>query len=69
MDATDIYYENQSHIKLIENLMFHDKSKNIEIKFQYIWDMVKRGVMKLQYVPTEEQVDDAVTKPLSCVNF
>ena len=25
--------------------------------------------MKLQYVPTEEQVDDVLTKPLSCVKF
>ena len=32
MDATDIYCDNQSCIKLRENLMFHDKSKGIEIK-------------------------------------
>ena len=32
MDATEIYCDNQSCIKLTENLMFHDKSKNIEIK-------------------------------------
>ena len=25
--------------------------------------------MKLQYVPTEEQVVDVLTKPLSCVKF
>ena len=40
MDATDIYCDNQSYIKLIENLVSHDKSKNIEIKYHYIRDMV-----------------------------
>ena len=52
--AIDIYCDNQSCIKLTENPMFHDKSKNIEIKYHYIWDMVHRGLVKLQYAPTEE---------------
>ena len=69
MDAIDIHYDNQSRIKLIENLVFHDKSKHIEIKYHYIWDMVQRRAIKLQYVPTEEQVVDVLTKPLSCVKF
>ena len=52
MDAIEIYCDNQSCIKLTENPVFHDKSKHIEKKFHYIWDMVQRGVVKLQYVPT-----------------
>ena len=36
MDVTDIYCDNQSCIKLSENLEFHDKSKHIEIKYVYI---------------------------------
>ena len=49
--------------------MFHDKSKHIEIKYQYICDMVEKGVVKLQYVATDEQVADVLTKPLSKVKF
>ena len=45
--------------------MFHDKSKHIEIKYQYIRDMVQRGVVKLQYVVTDEQIVDVLTKPLA----
>ena len=52
MDETEIYCDNQSCIKLIENPMFHDKSKHIEIKYHYIQDMVQRGAVKLQYVLT-----------------
>ena len=69
MDTNDIYCDNQSCINLTENLIFHDKSKNIEIKYHYIWDMVQRGVVKLKYVPTEEQVADMLIKPLSRVKF
>ena len=69
MDATCIYCNNQSGIKLFENPVFHDKSKHIDIKYQYIRDMVEKGVLKLQYVATDEQVADVLTKPLSKVKF
>src|SRR5882757_556476 len=58
LDATCIYCDNQSCVKLSENLVFHDKSKHIEIKYPYIRDMVQRGVVKLQYVATNEQIVD-----------
>ena len=49
--------------------MFHDKSKHIEIKYHYIRDMEQRGAVKLQYVATEEQIADVLTKPLARVKF
>ena len=49
--------------------MFHDKSKHIEIWYDYIRDMVQRGAIKLQYASTDEQVVDVLTKPLSRIKF
>ena len=49
--------------------MFHEKSKNIEIKYHYIRDMVQRGVVKLQYVVMDEQIADVLTKTLARVKF
>jgi hypothetical protein len=49
--------------------VFHDRSKHIEIKYHYIIDMVQRGAVRLQYVTTEEQVADMLTKPLSRMKF
>jgi hypothetical protein len=40
MDPTTIHCDNQSCVKLYENPMFHDRSKEIEIKYHYIIDMV-----------------------------
>ena len=69
MDATVILCDNQSCMKMTENLVFHDKMKHIEIQYFYICDMVQKGVIKLQYVSTDEQVADVLTKPLSRVKF
>ena len=51
------------------NPVFHDKSKDIEIKYHYIRDMVQRGVVKLQYVVTDKQITDVLTKPLAILKF
>ena len=49
--------------------MFHDKKKNIEIRYHFIKDMVHKGVVKLKYSPIEEQVAYVLTKPLAHVKF
>ena len=69
MDPIGIWCDNQSCIKLLENPMFHDKSKHIEVRYHYIRDIVEKGVVKLQYLATDEQVADVLTKPLSKVKL
>ena len=40
LEATCIFCDNQSCVKLSKNSVFHDKSKHIEIKYHYIKDIV-----------------------------
>jgi hypothetical protein len=62
MEAIAILCDNQSCMKMTDNPVFHDKSKHIEIQYQ-------RGVVKLQYVGTDDQVAGVLNKPLSRVRF
>jgi hypothetical protein len=64
-----IYCDNEICVKLSKNLVFHDKSKHIEIKYHYIRDMVHRGVVELWYISTDEQIADILTEPLSRVKY
>jgi hypothetical protein len=69
MEATMILFDNQSCINMKENPKFHYKTKNIEIWYHYNRDMIQKGVVKLQYVGTDEKVSYVFTKPLSHVIF
>jgi hypothetical protein len=69
LEPTVIHYDNQSCIKLFENPMFHDKSKHIEMRYQYVRDMVQKNILSIQYVPTTEQMTNILTKPLSLKKF
>jgi hypothetical protein len=48
--------------KSLENLVFHDGSKHVEIKYHYFRDMMERKIVHLQYLPTHEQIADIFTK-------
>ena len=69
IDVTGILCDNRICIKMTENIVFHDNSNHIEVIYHFIWGMVQKGVVKLKYVPTEEQVTDVLTKPLARVKF
>jgi hypothetical protein len=56
MDSTVIYCDNQSCVKLSENPMFHDRSKNIEIKYYFLCDRVHKGEVVLQYISIDEKI-------------
>ena len=69
LDSTIIHCDNQSCIKLSENLVFHNRSKHIEMKCHFIRDLVQRGTLKLQHIHTDEQIVDILTKPLTTTKF
>ena len=66
---TVIYCDNQNCIQLSKNLIFHERSKYIEIRYHFIRDYVQRGAVMLQYISTDEQVEDILTKSLGRSKF
>jgi hypothetical protein len=56
--------DNQSAISLAKNAVFHSRTKHIAIRYHFIRERVESGEVKLEYVPTNLQVADVLTKPL-----
>ena len=54
LDTTMILCDNQSGIRLSNNLVFHDLSKHIDIRYHFIRDMVQRGVGRLHHIGIDE---------------
>jgi hypothetical protein len=46
LKPTVIHFDNQSCIKLLENTVFHDRSKHIEIIYHFIQDRVQTRIHK-----------------------
>lgn len=56
--------DNRSTIALIKNLIFHGRSKHINIKFHFTNELVKNDEIELKFCKLENQVVDIFTKPL-----
>ncbi|CEJ62231.1 hypothetical protein PMG11_10737 [Penicillium brasilianum] len=56
--------DNQSAIALSRNPKFHKRTKHFNVKFHYQRAVLNSGEISLEYIPTEEQAADGLTKPL-----
>ena len=69
LEPTVIYCDNQSCIKLSVNPVFHDRSKHIDIRYNYIIYCVQRKIMLLSYIPMEDQDANILTNALTRRKF
>ena len=56
--------DNKSAIIFAEEQMVQERSKHIDIKFHYTRDQIEKGLIGLEYVPTNRLPADMLTKPL-----
>lgn len=56
--------DNCSATKLSKNPVLHGRSKHIDVRFHFLRDLTKEGVIELKHCGTKEQVADIMTKPL-----
>jgi hypothetical protein len=63
--TTMIYCDNSSTIKLSKNPIMHDRSKHIDVRFHFLHDLTRDGVVTLLHCHSQEQLADIMTKPLT----
>jgi hypothetical protein len=61
--------DNKSAISLCKNPVHHDRSKHIYTKYHYIWKCVEESKIEVNYVCTDDQLADILTKSLSRLKF
>ncbi|KAL5757179.1 hypothetical protein ACOSQ2_021925 [Xanthoceras sorbifolium] len=64
-----LFCDNLSAQSLAYNPVFHARTKHIEIDVHFVREKVLSKAVSVQYVPTEYQIVDLLTKPLSSTQF
>ena len=67
--ATTIRCDNQSSIKLANNLVFHKNTKHIDTQFHFVREKVQSKEIHLEYCNTCDNVVDIFTNRLGKVKF
>ena len=64
-----IYTDNNGALLLAKNPIFHERTKHIAVKYHYIRDLIIKGIIDLNYIPSKDQKADGLTKPLDRTKF
>ncbi|GKB74061.1 putative ribonuclease H-like domain-containing protein [Tanacetum coccineum] len=59
---TKIYIDNESTICIVKNLVFHSKTKHIEIRHHFIRDSYEKRLIQVIKIHTDHNVADLLTK-------
>lgn len=64
-----LFVDNKSVIDISKNIVQHSRTKHIDIRHNFIYQLEEEKVMSLDYVKTEDQLADILTKPLHSKRF
>lgn len=68
-EATKLMVDNQSAIRLIKNNQVHSKIKHLDIRLMAIRERVEERQVNVEYISTDNQQADILTKPLAPKQF
>ena len=61
--------DEQGTIALAKNPVHQQRSKHIDVRYHFLKDVVSDGIVKLSYVPSNENVADVLTNPMPGKNI
>jgi len=64
LNPVTLHCDNQSALHIAHNVIFHDRTKHIDIDCHFTREKVMEGLIPLSYLPIESQLADVLTKVL-----
>ena len=64
-----VWCDNVGASSLASNLVFHARTKHIEVDVYFICEKIEEKQLEVRFVPTEEQVANVLTKPFAITRF
>ncbi|KAI4339466.1 hypothetical protein MLD38_024409 [Melastoma candidum] len=64
-----IYCDSQSALCLAKNPVYHERSKHIDVRLNFIRDVIEENVFSIEKIATTDNPADMLTKPLRAEKF
>lgn len=63
--AARLWCDNIGATYLSENLVFHARTKHIEVDYHFVRERVSKGLIQIRLICTRDQIADGFTKPIT----
>ena len=64
-----VWCNNLSTLQLVANPVLHDRTKHVELDLYFVREKVLQKKVMIQHVPSIDQTEDVLTKPISSSKF
>lgn len=65
----ELNIDNQSAIRLMRTGVFNRRTKHIDVRYRFLNEKVSKNKIRINYVNTNDQLADILTKPLGPIKF
>jgi hypothetical protein len=69
VSAPTIWCDNLGATYLSTNPIFHARTKDVEVDYHFVHDRVAKKEIQICFIPSQDQLTDVFTKPLSVASF
>ena len=66
---TTLWCDNLGSTFLSANLVFHSRTKHVEVDYHFVRDCVAKREIQVRFISSKDQLTDVLTKPLPPVSF
>ncbi|GKV31442.1 hypothetical protein SLEP1_g40128 [Rubroshorea leprosula] len=64
-----MFCDSQSAIHLTKNTMYHKRTKHIQVRYHFVWEVISNGDVLVEKISTDENPADMMTKQVSGIKF
>lgn len=64
-----VYSDNAGATYVCANPVFHSKMKHLALDYHFVREQVQKGLLRVSYISAQDQLADALTKPLPRTTF
>ena len=68
-DYLQVHCDSVTSIYLATNQVYHARTKHIDVKYHFVWDILEDGDIEVKKIHTNDNSTDMLTKVLPGVKF
>ena len=69
LHTTTVFFDSPSAIFLIKDQMFHEKTKHIDVRYHFVYEVIAHGDIVVSKVSTHDNPANMMTKALQVTKF